>query len=235
MNSCSVTGCTGEIVARGWCRKHYSRWQRTGSTDTVRKPYDGYLKPRCSVDGCDREMVARRLCDKHYQRWKKFGDPLVVKIDREQTDQERFWSKVNKDGPIPEYWPELGQCWIWTTGLQEGYGAFSIKYRRLGAHVAAYEWEHGSVPDGCELDHLCRVRACVRPSHLEAVDHWTNVARGASPHGFNASVTECPQKHPYDAMNTRINKKGSRVCITCERARSLRYYYSRRDAAKAAS
>lgn len=83
---------------------------------------------------------------------------------------ERFWKKVNKDGPIPSYNPDLGPCWVWLCSLSNGYGWFWSELQRgIGAHKWSYEASCGAVPSGLELDHLCRVRACVRPSHLEPV------------------------------------------------------------------
>jgi hypothetical protein len=90
----------------------------------------------------------------------------------------RFWAKVDKVGPVPEHRPDLGPCWLWTASLDgQGYGRFSDGKRR-GAHVVAWEAECGPVPDGLELDHLCRVRRCVRVSHLEPVTGGENVRRG---------------------------------------------------------
>jgi HNH endonuclease len=188
----------------------------------------------CTIEDCGKKHLARGWCGKHYQRWKKYGDPLFVVLDREQTVEERFWSKVNKDGPVPEHRPELGQCWVWTAGLVEGYGAFSIDNHQHKAHILSYTWAKGEIPEDWERDHLCRNRACVRPDHLEAVTHWINVARGISPHGVNAAKTHCPQGHEYTPENTRINNKGQRVCIMCARAACRRSYHKKRQEAQAA-
>jgi hypothetical protein len=90
----------------------------------------------------------------------------------------RFWSKVDRDGLLPEYRPELGHCWLWRpTGRPDGYGHFGVKRRMRLAHIVAWEAENGPVPEGRELDHLCRRRNCVRVSHLEAVTKRVNVQR----------------------------------------------------------
>lgn len=69
-------------------------------------------------------------------------------------------------------------CWIWQRATsRHGYGCTTVKYRRLPAHVVYYEARFGRVPDGLEIDHLCRVKACVNPDHLEAVTHQENVRR----------------------------------------------------------
>ena len=84
-----------------------------------------------------------------------------------------FWQKVDRTGP----------CWVWLANTNDkGYGTFWIGPPRRGhvkAHRFAYETEIGPVPAGFELDHLCRNRACVRPSHLEPVSHRENCVRGA--------------------------------------------------------
>lgn len=70
-------------------------------------------------------------------------------------------------------------CWIWqlyTTSL--GYGHASRNGKYLGAHWVYWEERHGPVPDGLELDHLCRQPSCVNPDHLEAVTHAENLRRG---------------------------------------------------------
>lgn len=98
---------------------------------------------------------------------------------------DRFAAKVDLNGPVPECAPELGQCHLWTAGLMgKGYGCIwdDVRGRMVGAHIVAYEMAEGhAVPDGYELDHLCRVRRCVRPSHLETVTHRENVVRGVRP------------------------------------------------------
>lgn len=116
-----------------------------------------------------------------------------------------------------------GGCVVWTgTRDGDGYGRLWVGPggRTRGAHVVAYELRHGPVPDALELDHLCRVPACVNPAHLEPVTHRENVLRGESPTARNAQVTRCPQGHPYDAANTYVRPDGKgRDCLTCRRAR----------------
>jgi hypothetical protein len=127
---------------------------------------------------CGSAITAKGLCVKHYRRLQRHGDPEVVHRVRGGTKADHFWPKVNKDGPIPDYAPDLGQCWIWTRAhFKLGYGAFWYDGKLLYAHIVSYELEVGLVPAGLELDHLCRVRDCVRPTHLEPVTHLINVRR----------------------------------------------------------
>ena len=136
--------------------------------------------------------------------------------------QERFWQKVDLNGPIPPYAPGLGSCWMWTacigTGTKGGYGQFRVGLQIKKAHRLSYEWLNGPIPEELELDHLCRVRSCVRPSHLEAVTLITNQRRGFLGER-NRQKTHCPQGHPYDGANTRASKVGQRLCKECHRLR----------------
>ena len=130
---------------------------------------------------------------------------------------ERFWEKVDKS-------LIHNGCWIWTAHLvRNGYGHFRIGSRTDGSHTMvyshrfSYEERRGPVPDGLQLDHLCRNRACVNPDHLEAVTAAENVRRGIRP-----EKTHCPSGHSYDATNTGVNRKGVKVCRMCRRLDSQR-------------
>lgn len=73
---------------------------------------------------------------------------------------DRFWEKVDKSG----------ECWLWTAyTTKKGYGQTHIGGKTKYAHRVAYELSVGPIPDGKELDHLCRNRACVNPDHLDPV------------------------------------------------------------------
>jgi hypothetical protein len=120
--------------------------------------------------------------------------------------------------------PNTG-CWLWTGCLtSKGYGHFGLNRRAILAHRAAYELLVGPIPSGLELDHLCRVRSCVNPAHLEPVTHAENVRRGAA-HGtygsFERAKTHCPKGHPYSGDNLVDRADGSRSCRACAKARSL--------------
>jgi hypothetical protein len=74
-------------------------------------------------------------------------------------------------------------CFVWLGNVSgRGYGIFGEgtgeSYRKIYAHRRAYEASKGEIPEGLEIDHLCRVHACVNPEHLEAVTHAENVRRG---------------------------------------------------------
>lgn len=120
---------------------------------------------------------------------------------------DRFWTKVNK----------TDTCWLWTAGKWQGYGRYRAGTRNVLAHKHAYELANGPIPAGLELDHLCRVRECVRPDHLEAVTHAENVRRGNG--GMPARLT-CRQGHRYEGDNIYYRPDGrGRDCYTCIRSR----------------
>jgi hypothetical protein len=126
------------------------------------------MTAECSIDGCQSPTKARGWCGKHWTRWRTYGDPLTVKTGRGLTVEQRFWRFVDK----------TDSCWIWTGNLFQGYGLFSIRSGvPVRAHRFSYELTHGGIADGMELDHLCEVKRCVRPDHLEAVTHAENMRR----------------------------------------------------------
>lgn len=138
------------------------------------------------------------------------GEPLRPIQNRtgplRKTASERFWEKVvtTPDG-----------CMIWNGGKTlGGYGRFAAETAHRGgvqemAHRWSYEDKVGPIPEGFDIDHLCRVRACVNPSHLEPVTRAENIRRAA------AIKTACPAGHPYTEDNTSRNAEGHRKCRTC--------------------
>ena len=147
--------------------------------------------------------------------------------------EARFWPKVDKDGPVPAYRPDLGPCWLWTAATdRDGYGRFSVHSRRLVyAHRFAYESLVGPIADGLTIDHLCRVPPCVNTDHLEPVTRGVNVLRGISPSALAAKKTHCLRGHPFDAENTAL-RRGQRCCRTCKRAQRRAYSARKRAAGK---
>jgi len=115
-----------------------------------------------------------------------------------------------------------GDCWLWT-GAQSsaGYGSIGAGTgtKTIPTHVVMYQAEFGPVPDGLEIDHLCRVRRCCNPNHLEAVTHLENVRRGNGGQHWR-NKTHCPTGHPYNEENTYVSPRGRRHCRTCERVRN---------------
>lgn len=139
-------------------------------------------------------------------------------------DMDRFFSKVSGqsgDG-----------CWLWTGALRYGYGHFRVggrQGRREMAHRFAYEKLIGPIPSGLDLDHLCRVRNCVNPRHLEPVTRKTNILRGESHLAQQARRLECIHGHALQGENLYVTPQGRRQCKECRRT-SLRRLYRRRTA-----
>lgn len=125
---------------------------------------------------------------------------------------DRLWAKVDKTGP----------CWVWTASLNsKGYGQINVDGRPKLAHRVAFELERGAIPEGMQLDHLCRNRKCVNPAHLEPVTNKTNTLRGVGPTAVNAAKTECKRGH---SLTDAYVSQGMRYCRTCmlEKQRLLR-------------
>jgi hypothetical protein len=119
------------------------------------------------------------------------------------------------------------ECWVWrgaTSG--DGYGNF----KGASAHRVAYECEIGPIPEDLELDHLCRVRNCVNPAHLEPVTRAENVRRGYA--AGSRLRTHCKHGHPFSPSNTYWNPQANgnmrRQCRTCNLARAKTYDRTKR-------
>lgn len=106
--------------------------------------------------------------------------------------------------------------------MYNGYGQIRPGDGRgaLRVHRAAYELANGPIPDGMQIDHLCRNRLCCNPDHLEAVTREENIARGNAPHMVNARKTHCKYGHEFSPENTLVTKRGSRSCRQCAAASS---------------
>lgn len=113
-------------------------------------------------------------------------------------------------------------CVEYTGGLTtSGYGRFWDGTRGVQAHRFAYEQIVGPIPEGLDLDHLCRNRRCVNPRHLDPVSRRENLLRGETLPSANAQKTHCPMGHPYAGNNLLLERKASgtwmRKCRECRR------------------
>lgn len=129
----------------------------------------------CTISGCEKLQHGRGWCKTHWQKWSRHGDPLGSTRKPYVTGPlaTRFWTMVDKAGS--------NECWLWIGKKgSKGYGLVHVDSRsgrQQQAHRAAYELTVGPIPPGLEIDHLCRVRACVNPAHLEPVTRAENMRR----------------------------------------------------------
>jgi len=158
----------------------------------------------CRIEGCGCPVNARQLCNRHYARLHRRGTVELTTLPFEQ----RFWARVQKgDG-----------CWLWTGSCtSEGYGQVQRDRTFLLAHRVAYELLRGPVPDGLTIDHVCRVRNCVNPAHLEPVSSRINILRGDGLTAVNSRKDCCIRGHLLAGDNLRITPRGARACRACHR------------------
>lgn len=159
--SCTIEGCERPRHARGWCGTHYRRWARLGAVELT-----PYVTPQCLVDACGSPSNSNGLCTLHYQRVRKYGTHELPTVPFE----ERFWSSVARTEP--------DLCWLWQRpAAVNGYGVISRDGVGQYAHRVAYELAREPITDDLTVDHLCRVRLCVNPDHLELVTRAENTRR----------------------------------------------------------
>lgn len=104
------------------------------------------------------------------------------------------------------------ECWEWTgSRATYGYAGFKLNGKTMRAHRLIYMLVNGPIPDGLTIDHLCHVRHCVRPSHLEAVTTTVNTTRA------KARQTHCLRGHEYTDADTYVGPTGARRCRVCRR------------------
>ncbi len=161
----------------------------------------------------DENREARRASNADYARRRRMADqvPFAKKPHppRKVTPtEERFWQHVEK----------TDSCWIWTAGkVGGGYGAFSLTHsKRINAHRYSFLIHGGHIPEGYQLDHLCRNPSCVRPDHLEAVTPKVNSQRAKDATSYKR--THCRKGHMFTPDNTiMVMQRGKQVrrCKYC--------------------
>ncbi len=140
--------------------------------------------------------------------------------------KERFFDKIQ-----PE--PNSG-CWLWDASTTKaGYGQFTARaYSKnpIYAHRFSYEIHKGKIPSGMHIDHLCNIRCCVNPDHLEVVSLAENNRRvAARGRHHNSRKTHCKYGHPLSGENLYIPPSGERDCRICSDEAGRRYRERRRN------
>lgn len=130
------------------------------------------------------------------------------------VDRERLLAQVQRNVRVDER-----GCWIWTGNRNRGYGSLRHRDTTYLAHRKSYEVFVGPIPSRHQVDHLCQVKLCVNPEHLEAVTQAENNRRSKSPSAINAQKTHCLRGHPFDEANTYYWAEG-RGCRTCRNMRN---------------
>lgn len=183
---------------------------RAGLIPTARHGTENaYSNYRCRCDEC-RAFWSLKMRER---RPHLAGIP----IGRRRSADERFWEKVEK---IP-----FDSCWRWTSELDhKGYGKFWDGSRKVMAHRWAYERVIGPIPEDLTIDHLCRVRDCVNPSHLEPVTGRENTGRGIGPSARAIRENICIQGHDYTPENTlwKTKRGGTTLFRECRACRGRR-------------
>lgn len=160
--------------------------------------------------------------------WKKHLGNAAQVTKSLQRSMQKGWSN-----PMPHRLPEQlsskivpvteSGCWLWTAGVSEkGYARVYWQGTTGYAHRIIYKLLRGRIPAKLTLDHVCRVRCCVNPDHLEVVTLRANILRGRSFSAVNSKKSHCPQGHPYNKANT-CNYRGQRRCRTCNNIRRQQY------------
>lgn len=128
---------------------------------------------------------------------------------------ERFWEKIDKDGPLPEFYPELGPCWLWTAGKNEqGYGIFNPDGHMVLAHRYAYEMANGLIPNGLDGCHYCDRPSCVNPLHI-----WPGTRR--------ENVDDMIEKGRYSTHpNVLRGEDSPDAKLTDDAVRDIRFRYA---------
>lgn len=199
----------GPLVGR-----RFGRLVVTGQVESRRSKT--YWQCRCDCGG-DTAVSRSNLTTGHIQSCGCMGRPLAFEGAMVPL---RIVEKISR---------QADGCWIWTGSMHNGYGRVGWKGRQsYGAHRAIYELFRGEIPRGLQLDHLCRIPACVNPAHLEPVTGAENTRRSTLGERQKAR-THCPKGHAYNEQNTYIDHRGHRGCKTCIRAAGEVYRKANRD------
>jgi hypothetical protein len=179
----------------------------------------------CAIAECNSPARRESFCWRHWAYWDATGDPLSTRRRLDGVGPLAGLMRYVTEDPAT-------RCWLWIgSHTQDGYGIVARKVdgRRTSelAHRAVYRAFVGEV-DAESLDHLCRVRACVNPAHLEPVSMRVNTRRGDTLAAYYASRTHCEGGHEFTPANTIQRPEGCRRCRTCKNAQGRARYASKK-------
>lgn len=156
------------------------------------------------------------------------GTTRKATVRKSRTTPEKVLARLDTSDP--------DSCWLWPGAVRpDGYGVVSVADKTRPVHRYLYEQLVGPVPDGLQLDHLCRVRHCCNPAHLEPVTGKENVLRGIGHSAENARKDVCQEGHPLTGDNVYVRPSGARNCRTCHREKNrvfMRAFYARKRATR---
>lgn len=167
----------------------------------------------CTIEGCTSPAPCKGMCQKHYKRMRRYGST----DDRRLTPIDRLMARV-----VETAGPMATPCWITTyTPNRAGYVPLRTEGgKRKLCHTVTYEHFVGPIPDGLELDHLCRVRGCCNPAHLEAVTRRVNFLRSHHNSAITYRTDLCRNGHfMADAYVKSDNRRECRICRDQRRRR----------------
>lgn len=174
---------------------------------------------KCTIEHCANNSHALGFCGMHYGRFKRHKDPLIIKRvypKRALSLKERIENKILK----------TDKCWLWQGEIRKnGYGSIRINKKNYTIHRVYYELNKGQIPTGLTIDHLCRIKNCINPDHLEPVTLIENLKRGYGIGVQNSNKTYCPKGHEYNG----VDKNGHRLCLTCRNVRNKIYQERNRN------
>ena len=127
---------------------------------------------------------------------------------------DRFWEKVDKSAP--------NGCWVWTGARTHGHGTIHVAMpNKLDyTHRVVFGLLGQEIPEGMQVDHICRNRLCCNPDHLRFVTRDQNVVENSlSPSALNKAKYYCKRGHPLAGENLRLNRRGHRSCIARDKLR----------------
>lgn len=134
-----------------------------------------------------------------------------------------FWSHVDRS--------DSDACWPYQLKpMSNGYVVVTVFGRKVLAHRYSYELLVGSIPEGKQIDHLCRSKSCVNPAHMEPVTQRENLLRADGWPGVNHRKTHCKHGHEFTSENTRYRLGRGRECRICARRHDRAKKRRRREA-----